>query len=372
MATLFLYARWQDGRLGGVLELSSGAADLNPFELMYLESYLALNADALSSPAGSGSEVLSFIIAPGESAEVIASNLKDAHLLEDEELFVRYAQYSGLDHQLEVGSYRLNPQFTVPELAAALTQARILEVEIRFLDGWRIAEMVEYLEATQPADIDPQEFGLIAEDRSRYDLGDYGFLSSLPASSSLEGYLMPGRYRIPTDADAAYLIDLMLDEFDKRVPEVLRASFEVSGLTIHDAVTLASIIEKETTVTDEMPLMASVYLNRLAGEVLLQADPTVQFALGFDEKSGSWWKSPLDATDLLIDSPYNTYIYAGLPPGPITNPAVTALQSVATPADTEFFFFVADCEANEVGSHIFSLTFEEHLAHVNRCRNQDE
>ncbi len=372
LASVFLYARWQDARLGGFQELASGAADLNPIELMYLESYLALNADALNSPAGTSAEMLSFDIRPGETADIIAGHLKQAGLLEDEELFVRYVQYAGIDHQLEAGSYRLNPQMSIRMLASVLTEARIQEVEIRFLNGWRIAEMVEYLKATRPANIDPQEFALIAEGRAGHELSDYEFLSSRPAGASLEGYLFPGRYRIPVDIDAPYLIDLMLDEFDRQISEGLRTSYETSGLTIHDAVTLASIIEKETTVEGEMPLMASVYLNRLKSDTLLQADPTVQFARGFDEESGSWWKSPLDAADLSVDSPYNTYIYPGLPPGPITNPALGAMQSVAAPAETEFMFFVAGCDVNEPGSHIFSFTFDEHLANVNRCRTQDE
>ena len=100
----------------------------------------------------------------------------------------------------------------------------------------------------------------------------------------------------------------------------------------------------------------------------LQADPTVQYVIGYEEESGSWWKSPLEESDLSIDSPYNTYLYVGLPPGPITNPALSSLQAVAAPAQTEYLFFVADCESEVAGSHVFSLTFEEHLGHVHRCR----
>ncbi len=368
VASVFLLARWQKVRLGGIAELNRGAVGLNPLELLYLESYLALNADALNTPDGSGEEKLTFVVSPGETAEIIATNLSKAGLLGDVELFVRYVRYVGLDGQMEIGNYRLSPDMTIPDLATTLSQAGIQEVEIRFLEGWRISEMVEYLSVTRPANIDPQEFARIADGSIPYDLSGYGFLRAKPDGSGLEGYLFPGGYRLPVDADAAFLIDIMLENFDRQVPDQLRASFERNGLSIHGAVTLASIIEKETSVAMEMPLMASVYTNRLSEGMLLQADPTVQYSIGYHSETDSWWKSPLAEADLSVDSPYNTYIYEGLPPGPITNPALAALQAVAAPTQTDYLFFVADCEAEVAGSHVFSRTFEEHLANVNQCR----
>jgi UPF0755 protein len=160
----------------------------------------------------------------------------------------------------------------------------------------------------------------------------------------------------------------MLSRFSQQIPEQFRNSYDSQGLSIYDAVTLASIIQKETRVKGEMGLMASVYGNRLSDGMLLQADPTVQYVIGYHEESSSWWKSPLAAADLLLDSPYNTYLYGGLPPGPITNPALAALQAVAAPAQSDFLFFVADCNAEIAGSHVFSRDFEEHLVNVNQCR----
>ena len=114
--------------------------------------------------------------------------------------------------------------------------------------------------------------------------------------------------------------------------------------------------------------MASVYINRLLSSMPLQADPTVQYVIGYDQDTNSWWKSPLNEADLSLDSPYNTYLYSGLPPGPITNPSQASLQAVAAPAESSFLFFVADCESDIPGSHSFSVTFDEHLEKVNRCR----
>ena len=114
--------------------------------------------------------------------------------------------------------------------------------------------------------------------------------------------------------------------------------------------------------------MAAVFVNRLAAGMPLQADPTVQYALGHQADTGSWWKSPLAADDLAVASPYNTYLVPGLPPGPIANPGLASLAAVANPADVDYLFFVVDCAAATPGAHAFSLTYDEHLANVARCR----
>jgi len=368
VASIFLYLRWQEARLSRLAFLQPAASNLNPLELLYLESYLALNAESLQVSAGTGSEKLDFYIEPGQTAETIANNLEDGGLLGDAEPFVRYVRYVGLDDQLDIGKYRLSSDMTVLELASALSQAGVVDVELSFLNGWRIAEMVEYLSVVRPAKIDPREFAEIAEGRIPHDLSAYSFLESKPSDATLEGYLFPGRYVVPVDAGASVLIDMMLSRFGQEVSDQLLISFGRNGMSVQDAVTLASIIEKETKVTVEKSLMASVYSNRLHDGMLLQADPTVQYVIGYDAPSDSWWKSPLKEADLKVDSPYNTYLYQGLPPGPITNPSLASLQAVATPADTNFFFFVADCDAEVAGSHAFSRTFEEHLVKVNQCR----
>lgn len=368
VASIFLFSRWQEARLSQLAYLPPAGSNLNPLQLLYLESFLALNAEELQNAAGAASEKVEFYIEPGQTAETIAGNLVRVGLLTDVELFVRYVQYIGLDDQLDVGKYRLSADMTVPDLADTLSQAGVVEVELSFLNGWRIAEMVEYLSVVRPAEIDPTEFAGIADGRIPHNLSSFGFLESKPSDMSLEGYLFPGRYVIPVDADASLLIDMMLSRFGQEVSDQLVQSFGRNGLSVHDAVTLASVIEKETKVNVEKPLMASVYSNRLIDGMMLQADPTVQYVIGHDAGSDSWWKSPLQEADLRIDSPYNTYLYHGLPPGPITNPALASLQAVATPADTDFLFFVADCNSDVAGSHAFSHTFEEHLVKVNQCR----
>ena len=128
---------------------------------------------------------------------------------------------------------------------------------------------------------------------------------------------------------------------------------------MYQAVTLASIVQREAVVPDERAQIASVFYNRLHSDIKLDTDPTVQYALGYNEAQSTWWTNPLSASDLQFDSLYNTYIYAGLPPGPISNPSLSALQAVAFPADTPYYFFRARCDGS--GLHDFAITFEEHL-----------
>ena len=288
--------------------------------------------------------------------------------MNDPNLFLNYLRYYGLDSLLEAGSFHIDPRITYPELAKRLTNATIEEIELRFIEGWRLEEMVNYLTAVQPAEIDPDEFLKIVMNQDLTDLSSYEFLSSLPESATLEGFLFPDSYRVSVTASAEDLVHIMLDNFDDKLSPATRQAMGAQGLTIFEAVTLASVIQRESVISSESPAIAGVFLNRLRDGIRLQADPTVQYALGFQQSSESWWKSPLTSEDLEVNSPYNTYAVPGLPAGPISNPGLSYLEAVAAPLASDYFFFVADCEAEVPGSHIFSKTFDEHLIYVQRCR----
>lgn len=376
-ASLLLYARWQQTRYAAQVHIDQGNVNLNPVEYFYLQGYLGLHAAELSRPAvaatatgaapttGAAPAVVTFTIAPGETANAIAANLAAQALLANTQLFVNYVRYYGLDANLEAGVYTIDAGTTIPELAAILSNAAGQDVTLRFLEGWRSEEMAHYLAQTQPAQIDAAQFLAIVQQRAPFDLSGYDFLSAEVAS--LEGYLFPDTYRLPLDADAAYLVDLMLQNFGRRVTPLMRQAYGAAGLSLTQAVSLAAIVEREAVVDAERPLVASVFLNRLAQGMKLDADPTVQYAVG-PQPDGVWWKSPLSVADLALDSPYNTYLYPGLPPGPIANPGLASLQAVAQPAQTNYLFFVAGCDPNAPGLHIFSLTYEEHLINVANCR----
>jgi UPF0755 protein len=189
----------------------------------------------------------------------------------------------------------------------------------------------------------------------------YSFAGEIPDPPNLEGFLFPDTYTLDREIQVVDLVVSMLNNFDASIDEQMRAGFRAQGLNIYQAVTLASIIEREAVVNDELPLMASVFLNRLALGMKLDADPTIQYALGL-QADGSWWKSPLSLADLSFDSAYNTYLYPGLPPSPICNPGIEALQAVAEPAATTYLYFRALCDGS--GRHAFATTYEEHLSNA--------
>lgn len=365
---LVLYGLWQGAQLEGIPGPGLAAGSLNPIQRLYLGNYLSSRADELAQPISDGELPVEFVVEPGQNADQIADNLASAGLLNSQVLFTNYLRYFGLDSQLEAGTYRIDPSWSIPELAATLLHAEALDVELRFLEGWRAEEVVAYIAATQPANIDSGELQAIIERRIDINLDEYAFLSSLARDTYLEGFLFPDTYRVPLDADAEMLVRMMLDNFGQQVTPAMRQAYGAQGISVHEAVILASIIQREAVVEEERALMAGVFQNRLAQGILLQADPTVQYAVGYQADTGSWWKTSLTIADLRIASPYNTYVHAGLPPGPISNPGIGALSAVAEPISTDFLFFVVDCTAEIPGSHIFSHTFEEHLVNVERCR----
>lgn len=367
-AAFLLYSRWLVSGEGSEHLLARADPDLNPAERIYLQTYLAARADRLKQPLGQGQQPVPFVVEAGQNAGAIADALEAGGLVSDKSLFLNYLRYHGLDSELEAGSYEIDPRWTIPDLALGLTQSSGQEIELRFLEGWRAAEMADYLSTLTPARIDPRHFLAIVRRQRPFDLRPYAFLSGLPDTVPLEGYLFPDTYRVPIDADAEHLIDLLLRTFDRRVSLELRNAFVANGLTLHEAVTLASIVERETPLASERPLVAAVFYNRLAQTMRLEADPTVQYAVGYHSPTQSWWKSPLTRADLQVDSPYNTYRYEGLPPAPIANPGLASIEAVAFPAVSDDLYFVADC--NAAGAHLFSQTYAQHLVNVERCRDQ--
>ena len=349
--------------------ISSQGADpnLNLVQRLYLQSYLANHGDALRQPAGNAGDI-QFEIAAGATADIVVNDLVDAGLLQNPDLFLSYLRYFGLDSGLQTGQFTLNGRLTIPQLAAAISEGSARNITLNFLPGMRLEEMVQLLAVTSPAKIDPVEFQNLVQRQQRFDISRYPFLNSLPPDASMEGFLYPDTYIVPPDANAVYLVDQMLQNFDRHVTPAMRQAYGAQGLSLSEAVTLASIVAREAMIDEERPLIASVYLNRVQIEMLLQADPTVQYAVGYQQENNSWWKVPLSMADLKVNHSYNTYVISGLPPGPIANPGLGSLQAIAEPAQTDYYFFVLDCFSEPVGQHVFSQTFEEHLAHVQKCQ----
>jgi UPF0755 protein len=332
--------------------IGAAAPNLDPFQQSLLSIYLVAQSSDLDSPAGDPSAALDLLVEEGDTATAVIERLSAAGVVKNSTLLRYYMRYRGFDVSVEVGRYPLHGGMTIRQLAEALQSAQPVASPFTVLEGWRAEEIATALSISN-RNIDSTEFMIIVHSRP----DDYPFLQSIPDPPSLEGYLFPDTYNIDPDATASDVVAQMLANFEGRVDPEIQEGIEGQGLTLHQAVTLASIIEREAVVPEEQPMIASVFLNRLALGMNLDADPTVQYALGLTE--AGWWKAGLTTEDLEIDSPYNTYRYAGLPPGPIANPGLSALQAVAAPEETPYLYFRALCDGS--GRHAFATTFEEHL-----------
>jgi len=338
---------------GGEIKFRLGSpADL------YYGFYLWLHADQLDQPASDDATVVSFTIEPGESASAIGERLEELGVVSSARLFYAYVRYHGLGSRLEAGEYKLRRDMTIPEVAAALQHGTIREVEVTIPEGWRMEQVAEYLQ--KEGIMSAEEF--LAAARSGAWDDKYDFLKDKPADASLEGYLFPDTYRLPVPATPEDLIVRMLDNFDAKVTPQMRQRAVDMGFTLYEVITLASIVEREAAIPEERPIIASVYLNRLKKGMHLQADPTVQYAKGYDPTTGRWW-APMTIEEMsTVQSPYNTFLNPGLPPGPICSPGLDSIKAVLYPAETDYLFFFSRGD----GSHVFAKTYEEHL------RNQEE
>lgn len=337
-----------------------------------LALYLEANRGQLSQPAGAGSQPVEFVVEPGTPAKAIAQDLFEAGLIDDALLFEAYVRVNGLASQLEAGAYQLRPNMTPVEIAAALQDARARSITVAVREGWRLEETASYLDKLGALEGGAYRELASSADLSGFDLVGYDFLQFHPADASLEGYLYPDSYQLPAEgATAADLIQRQLDEFQQKVMPVYWEAVAQGATTLelHEVLTLASIVEREAVVDEERPIIAGVYLNRLARDMRLEADPTVQYALGYQPDSDKWWKSPMSLEEYgQVNSPYNTYLYPGLPPGPIAAAGLASIRAVLHPAQHDYLYFVA--EPGRTGRHVFSRTFEEHLENVRRYRGE--
>jgi len=332
-----------------------GPADpaLDPLQRGLLAAYLNLRRTALTQPAGSDVDVLDVEVLPGQSASAILDQLRDLGIARDPVLMRAYLRYRGIDRSIQSGHYLLSGTMTPRQLAEALQRATLPPIVVTVPEGWRLEQIAESLTGSAVS-FTPQDF----LDSAASGLVPSPLVSELPAPTRLEGFLFPDTYHLDAQSTAIDLLSAMLEAFDRRVTSDLRSGFSSQGLSLFQAVTMASIVEREAVVPDERPMIASVFLNRLAQDMRLDADPTVQYALG-RQPDGSWWKSGLTMDDLQSTSPYNTYVNTGLPPGPIANPGLDSLRAVAFPADSPFLYFRAACDGS--GRHLFAETLEEQL-----------
>lgn len=331
----------------------SGSAQLTSFDRTLVGTYIdLLRGNEIKRPYSNDPTPQQFVIQPGESVRAIADRLQKQGLVRDAELFRTYSRMTGLDAGINAGTFTLRPTMSIEEIAQTLQRGRAAEVSVTIPEGRRLEEIAELL--SKQLGVNAEEFKTLAR---RADF-DYPFLKDLPAGASLEGYLFPDTYRLPARPSARDVIQRMLDNYGEKV-EPIMAQARKDGRKPREVLTLASIVEREAVRETERPVIASVYLNRLKIGMKLDADPTTQYALGYDEAKKTWWRTlTFDDYKFNDNFGYNTYVNPALPPGPIANPGLSAIQAVVKPATTNFFYFVANC--NNDGGHQFSATFAEH------------
>lgn len=292
-------------------------------------------------------------IPAGAGARSIGRQLVDAGIVRDEVTFRAALVRDGRARDLKAGEYRFEQASTVDAVIERLIKGDVYRRMVTFREGLTMAEMADVFAAS----------GLGTAAQFLAAAADPAPIRALdPDAKNLEGYLYPETYGLPRGTPAATLVRLMVSHFEKAFDADLRQAAAAQGLSVRQVVTLASLVEKETAREDERPLVGAVYRNRVKIGMGMQADPTVIYAL----QNAKRWDGNLSRADLEFDSPYNTYRYAGLPPGPIAAPSRASLAAAVHPADVTYLYFVSKND----GSHVFATTLAEHNRNVQQWQVQ--
>ncbi|MBI5945169.1 MAG: endolytic transglycosylase MltG [Chloroflexi bacterium] len=337
------------------LKYGPPAGPLSVSDRIEYSARLLLHGDALITPLDPNGLERSFRIEQGESVSSVTARLEADGVISNAEYLFDYLVYTGLDMTLQAGDYILSPALSMIDIASELQDATPEEVPFVILPGWRMEEIAASL-PTSGLDISPEALISAAQTPPQ--------VLAFASPATMEGFFLPDSYLLARTTTVNQLIETVARNFALHITNELSAGFSAQGLDINQAVILASIVERESIQNEEMPLIASVFINRLNIGMTLGSDPTIQYALGYDSLNQTWWTNPLSLDHLKFDSPYNTYLYAGLPPAPISNPSLDALTAAAFPESSSYYYFQARCDGS--GYHTFAATFEEHLA--NGCQ----
>ncbi|OGC94678.1 MAG: hypothetical protein A2W25_15775 [candidate division Zixibacteria bacterium RBG_16_53_22] len=298
--------------------------------------------------ANFGNETRYLLVRGGDNIEKIANNLYRMGAVSSESGFLFFSRLLKKDRLMKVGRYAIKPHSSLAYIIGIITRGESTPFDITVPEGYTISQIANCFESG--VEIDMAGFREAVTDRKLID-------SLGIQAPSLEGYLAPSTYNVYFCENPRRIVNRMAAHFFNSLPDSFEVKAKRLGLTFHQAVTLASLIEKEAMLDSERPIISAVYLNRLRRGMKLDCDPTVIYAMGGLDR-------PLLRGDLDYDSPYNTYLYAGLPPGPIANPGVKSLEAAVEPAPVGYLYFVA--RGN--GSHVFSLTLDDHINAIQRIK----
>ncbi|NMB44960.1 MAG: endolytic transglycosylase MltG [Firmicutes bacterium] len=302
---------------------------------------------AILPPANAKLAAASIIrVSPGSSSWDIGDMLSQAGVIRSKTAFAVASRLLGLEQRLQAGDYRLSPGMDLFEVMRHLEAGRVATVRVTIPEGLSLEAIADRLAAADIVDRD-RFLTLVRDDRLIY--GDNSPIDK--PTASLEGYLFPDTYFFVRNQPEEEIIKRMVHRFTEMVDPVLEEVQLPADFSLHEIISLASIIEKEVMVSREAPLVSAVFWNRLRIGMPLQSDPTVQYAMERPQRK-------LYLSDLALDSPYNTYKYRGLPPGPIASPGLASIKAALQPAEVDYLYFVAKGD----GTHAFSRTFQQHRA----------
>lgn len=274
-------------------------------------------------------QTVTFTIQKGEGLKMIAENLREKGLIRNQYAFLLAAKIQGIEGSIQAGTFEISPSMDVFMIASKLTNGTN-DVRITIPEGKRAEEIADLLSG---------HFSTFDKKTWMEKLIEY------------EGYLFPDTYDFSKEATVGDVIKKMNDNFENKYTTLQPDN----GRSKEEIVIIASMVEREARHDEDRQLVAGVITNRLDIGMKLDIDSTVQYALGYDPVNHSWWHKTLSADDLAVDSPYNTYTNAGLPPGPISNPGLAALKAAANPADTNYLYYITDKQ----GINRYAKTIEE-------------
>lgn len=277
-----------------------------------------------------------FVVEQNQGVREISKNLKTQGLIRDQIVFFLYARFNGIDKKIQAGDFRINPSMSATAIAESLTHGT-LDIWITIPEGKRAEEIADLLKDKMPNYSD----------------------SWIVALKQNEGYLFPDTYLLPRGADVNLVISILKNTFEQRYATLDTSQ---STLTKNQIVIVASLIEREAKHSEDRKLVASVILNRLNLGMKLDIDATIQYALGYQENEKRWWKKGLTFEDLKLNSPYNTYRVAGLPPAPISNPGLASLQAAVNPATTDYLYYISDSK----GINRYAEDLDGHNANIEK------
>ena len=287
------------------------------------------------SPVSESKKEKVFVIKKDENPSSFSQRLQDENLIKNAFLFRVYLKLSGLDKEIQVGSFKLSPDKSAEEIAKLLTTGRI--------DKW--VTIVEGLRREEAAQILADEFGISKSE----------FLKG-----AVEGKLFPDTYLIPVETNVQKILSIFKSNFDSKFDQKMRDNANNNGLSEKEVLVLASIVERESRNAEERPIIAGILIKRWKEGISLGADATVQYALGYSSEEKTWWRKTLTDQDLKVQSPYNTRTNLDLPPGPICSPGLNSIQAVINPKESTYYFYLHGAD----GEIHYSETFEKHQQNI--------